>query len=238
MGDTESNKGLDKYGVRVVAGTLLGAFIQAAILFAFAGRFDIPRAWVFIGASFVFFNSGPVLLYRLNPDLLNQRGRWKRKRDTKSWDKVLLPAYGFAGFYMVPAVIGLEAGRYGWSHLGIHFAAAGLALYALGTVAIDWAMTANPYFEASVRIQKDRSQKVITRGPYRFVRHPGYLGAILWVVSPPLIVGSVYGLVPAAVAVILLILRTHLEDRMLHNELEGYADYAHKVRFRLIPGLW
>jgi len=234
----KSDKGLQGSGIKVLAGSFLGPFILAVILFAAAGRVDVPRAWIYIAVSLIFIPSGPVLLWKHNVELLNERGKWRKKRDTKSWDKVLVPAYGLVGFYVIPVVIGLDVGRYEWSNLSVHFAAAGLVLYAGGTVLIDWALMVNPYFETTVRIQTDRGHRVITTGPYRFVRHPGYIAAILWVISPPLIVGSLFGLVPAAIAALLLIIRTWLEDEALCQELNGYREYAEKIRYKLVPGIW
>jgi protein-S-isoprenylcysteine O-methyltransferase Ste14 len=114
----------------------------------------------------------------------------------------------------------------------------GTGLFALGTVLITWAMLVNTHFETTVRIQHDRNHKVITAGPYAAVRHPGYVGASLWALSTPLIVGSALGLIPAALAVLTLVARTRREDDMLRRELAGYADYAARVRYRLIPGIW
>jgi protein-S-isoprenylcysteine O-methyltransferase Ste14 len=99
-------------------------------------------------------------------------------------------------------------------------------------------MLVNAHFEVTVRIQTDRHHQVVTTGPYAFVRHPGYVGASLWALGSPLIVGSAWGLIPAGLTVLLLILRTWLEDKTLCAELPGYADYAQRVRSRLLPGLW
>jgi len=96
----------------------------------------------------------------------------------------------------------------------------------------------NPYFESTVRIQEDRGHVVVSEGPYGFVRHPGYLSGILWMASIPLIVGSLYAFLPVMVYCALMTLRTHLEDRTLRGELPGYAEYAEKVRYRLVPWVW
>jgi protein-S-isoprenylcysteine O-methyltransferase Ste14 len=99
-------------------------------------------------------------------------------------------------------------------------------------------MMVNTHFETTVRIQNDRGHKVITDGPYKMVRHPGYVGAILWVVATPLIIGSIVGLIPAVIACFVLIIRTLFEDSTLHRELDGYAEYAGKIKYRLLPGIW
>ncbi len=114
----------------------------------------------------------------------------------------------------------------------------GGALFLGGLSVFSWALAANPYFESGSRIQEDRGQIVWSSGPYRFVRHPGYLGAIGQSVGVPLLLGSLWALIPGFVASLLIVLRTRFEDRMLHRELDGYPEYAQEVRFRLLPGLW
>ena len=101
-----------------------------------------------------------------------------------------------------------------------------------------WAMLVNTHFEAMVRIKTDRNHRVITNGPYRYIRHPGYVGAFGWILAPPLIWGSAAALIPAVIGCGLLAVRTYKEDRMLQNELAGYKEYAARVRYRLIYGLW
>lgn len=99
-------------------------------------------------------------------------------------------------------------------------------------------MNSNPYFYATVRVQEERGHQTITSGPYQYVRHPGYVGAILWIISAPLVLGSWWALIPGGLTAALLIVRTALEDRSLQAELTGYAEYAGRVRYRLLPGVW
>lgn len=231
------NRKLKKSGIKVLVGTFLGPFIQVTLLFVSAGNINIPRAWCYLVISFIGMFGGIVLVGMVNPELLNHRGQWKKKKDTKPWDKFLLIVFGIVGFYILPVVIGLDI-RFQWSYLGIHFTIAGIVLFLVGSVFINWAMMVNTHFETTVRIQKDRGHKVITTGPYKIVRHPGYVGAILWAVSAPLIIGSVYGLIPAGIAGLVLIIRTSLEDKTLHSELNGYAEYAGTVKYRLFPKVW
>jgi len=229
---------LDAAGITVVIGTFFGAFIEGAAMFAAAGTMALPRAWFFLALSFLAMCSQTLLVAWKNPELVNHRGRWKKKRDAKRWDKPLVIAFGILGFYVAPIVIGLDVGRYRWSSLGTWWLVAGTALYVFGTVLITWAMLVNTHFETVVRIQTDRNHRVVTDGPYRFIRHPGYVGAGLWILAAPLIVGSVYGLIPVVLVAVTIVVRTHLEDRTLHRELPGYADYATRVPYRLLPGLW
>jgi len=141
-----------------------------------------------------------------------------------------------------PMAVWITAGldeRFHWSN-GRSFVtfAAGLALAVLGAVVTAWAMRSNQFFSSVVRIQKDRRHTVVEDGPYRFIRHPGYAGMLVFGLVTPLILGSYWALVPAAATASVLILRTAMEDSTLHNELEGYVDYARRVRYRLIPAIW
>jgi protein-S-isoprenylcysteine O-methyltransferase Ste14 len=113
-----------------------------------------------------------------------------------------------------------------------------LVIGASGHALLVWSMVANAYFSLIVRIQADRSHQVVSSGPYRFVRHPGYLGSILFFLSTSLLLGSWWALIPGAAAALLIVIRTALEDRTLHAELPGYADYVERVRYRLLPGIW
>ncbi|NLZ04448.1 MAG: isoprenylcysteine carboxylmethyltransferase family protein [Phycisphaerae bacterium] len=229
---------LDAAGITVVVGTFFGAFIEGVPLFAAAGTLALPRAWFFLVLSFVAMLGQIILVARQDPELVNHRGRWKKKRDAKRWDKPLVIAFGLLGFYVVPIVIGLDVGRYRWSSLGTWWLALGTALYVFGTVLITWAMLVNTHFETVVRIQTDRNHLVVTDGPYRFIRHPGYVGAGLWILAAPLIVGSACGLIPVVLVAVTIVVRTRLEDRTLRRELPGYADYAARVPYRLLPRIW
>jgi protein-S-isoprenylcysteine O-methyltransferase Ste14 len=139
---------------------------------------------------------------------------------------------------LIPVIAGLDVDRFLWSSLDIYFAVVGLVLLSISTAIINWAMIVNRFFEPTVRIQKDRGHRVITSGPYKIVRHPGYLAGILYTLSIPLIIGSLYTFIPVGIYVFLIVVRTLLEDRTLQKELNGYPEYAKKVRYRLLPWLW
>jgi protein-S-isoprenylcysteine O-methyltransferase Ste14 len=135
-------------------------------------------------------------------------------------------------------VAGLDK-RFGWTGglpVGIHFA--GAVLFLLGLGLFSWAMISNAHFSTVARVRQDRGHAVCTRGPYQFVRHPGYLGAIVQSLAVPLILGSLWALIPGALAAVLMVARTALEDRTLQEELDGYEEYTHQVRYRLLPGIW
>ena len=229
---------LKKSGIMVLAGTFLVSFMQGALLFISAGHINIFRGWCYVVISFIGMFGGIAVVSKFDPELVNQRGLCKKQKDTENWDKIILRIYVIVGFWVLPVIIGLDAGRFQWSNLGIHFGIAGGVLFIIGSVLIHWAMLVNRHFEGSVRIQRDRGHIVITRGPYRIVRHPGYVGLMLWGISTPFIIGSVYGLIPGGIGIILLIIRTSLEDKLLRRELSGYVEYTQRVRYRLVPGLW
>jgi protein-S-isoprenylcysteine O-methyltransferase Ste14 len=229
---------LRRPGISVLVGTFLGPVTQVLLLFAIAGTFNVPRAWLYLVVGLTGIFGGTVLVARANPELVNLRGEWKKRKDIRPWDKRLLIVYALFGFYVPPAIMGLDVGRYHWSSLGPWSVVAGTALFCLGSVLITWAMLVNTHFEVTVRIQSDRGHRIISTGPYAIIRHPGYLGASLWALSTPLIIGSAFGLIPAAIAVAALVARTFLEDRVLQAELPTYAEYARRVRYRLLPGIW
>jgi protein-S-isoprenylcysteine O-methyltransferase Ste14 len=129
--------------------------------------------------------------------------------------------------------------RFGWlPAVAVWAQVAALVVYLLGWAAHLWAMSANRFFALVVRMQSDRGQTVATGGPYRYVRHPGYVGGILLTVAAGLLLGSAWALLPGALGAILLIIRTALEDKMLQDELDGYREYAGRVCYRLLPGVW
>jgi len=161
-----------------------------------------------------------------------------RRKGSKKWDEVLVRLSNLPAFILIPLISGYDVGRYEWSSLGQIYNILGYVSLLVSFVLLNWAMVVNPFFEKTVRIQEERDHSVISSGPYAYVRHPGYLAGILWVGSNPLILGSLYALVPFFLYFALMITRTYLEDRTLRDELVGYREYADRVRYRLIPGIW
>jgi len=213
----------------------LFVLIQVASLVIASGRLDWVRAWVYIGVHLAGLGVNALVLIPTNPELVVERARFRGKRDL---DRVLagvMALYGPAGICIVA---GLDV-RFGWSP-GIPLALliAALAVMVLGSLLTTWAMASNRFFYGILRIAKDRGHTVATSGPYRYVRHPGYVGAIAFDLAMPLILGSLWALIPAGLTTCIIILRTALEDRALHEELEGYREYAQRVRYRLLPGVW
>lgn len=210
--------------------------IWAVCYYLAAGRLNIVRSWVVLGIMFIGCLVATFFQLKYLPELSNARG--KAQKGTKSWDLILLLIYFLAYLFGNSIVAGLDTGRYGWSSFGWSFMIIGTALYALTFIIIQWAMLKNKHFEGTVRIQKDRAHLVVDDGPYGYVRHPGYVGMILINIAVPFMIGSAMAFIPASLCMLVVVIRTALEDRTLQNELSGYKEYASRIRYRLVPGVW
>jgi protein-S-isoprenylcysteine O-methyltransferase Ste14 len=184
---------LNKDGVKALLAPFRWTIVMAVAFFLAAGRLDVFRAWLFFGICLACAIVGAVIMWKLAPELANQRAFVKE--GTKRWDKFFLATYFPISLLVFPVVAGLDVGRFQWSELGILYAVAGVVLYLVCFVLGYWAMVTNEHFEGTVRIQRDRNHRVITNGPYRFVRHPGYLSMILGAISGCFVIGSVYSLI-------------------------------------------
>jgi protein-S-isoprenylcysteine O-methyltransferase Ste14 len=234
--DRRRTKGkLDRDGWSILIKTLIVLPIYLLILLPAAGTWDYLGAWLYT-ASLAFYG----LLYfavlgLANPELLNQRGRTFRD-DTAKFD------YPFFAIWRILIVVTLLVAaidvRFGWSTVSPPLFWVSFAIVMLSNGLSLWPMVVNPHFEATVRIQEDRNHKVIDRGPYAIVRHPGYALFMPAILFGPLLLESCWALIPSAGIATVFIWRTSREDAMLHRELEGYAEYAERVRYRLLPGIW
>lgn len=221
-------------GAKQVIQGIVFISVQALVLFFSAGNFRWLRGWLYFGVYLTFTVTLVTVIFRVNPELIDERGRVNP--DTKGFDKVFVMIYG-SMYFIVVAVAGLDV-RYHWSLMPLSLAGVGVVLFATAGCLSMWASVVNPFFETTVRIQKERGHCVITSGPYQYVRHPGYLGGIFMEMSIPLLLGSWVTFVPALFVVVLFIVRTVLEDRTLREELPGYREYAAHTRYRLLPGVW
>lgn len=223
--------GMVKRSVTVVISLLL----IAAILFLASGHLDWIWAWVYLGICLLSLLINASIMLRTSPETVAERARIQ---DTKDWDKVIGGLWGVVIYLVLPLVAGLDL-RFRWTHtMTPSWHIAGAVVLATGLGFTSWAMIANAFFSTAVRIQTDRGHQVCSTGPYRLVRHPGYVGFILQSIAAPFLLGSVWALIPGIIAAVLMIVRTALEDRTLQSELPGYSDYVQKVRYRLIPGIW
>jgi len=177
-----------------------------------------------------------LLVFQRNRDLLKERR--EPGEGAKSWDRRLLRVYAMLTMSLF-VVAGLDVGRLHWSDtVPLWGQIVALLGFALSFAFIVWAMAVNDFYSRIVRIQEDRGQYVVTKGPYRFVRHPSYIGSILSWVCAALALGSWLALVPVVLIAATVVVRTALEDRALQTELDGYREYARRVRYRLLPGVW
>jgi len=205
------------------------------LLFLPAGRLDWMEAWAFIGAYGLFLTAYAVWGLWKDPEQLRERSQ--PAQNTKGWDKVILAAYTVCllGTFVV---CGLDAGRFQWSQMPLTLKIIGWIGLAVAAALIFWSLAVNTYLSRVARIQDDRGQVVISDGPYGIVRHPMYLGIIILFLGSSLALGSWWALIPSGIISILFIIRTAKEDRMLQEELAGYKEYTHRVRYRLFPGAW
>jgi protein-S-isoprenylcysteine O-methyltransferase Ste14 len=209
--------------------------VFGALMFLAAGRLDWTMGWVFAAVMAVNVVVMLAVIGRRSPSLLAERSGLQP--NTKPWDPPLavMTAYG-------PLLVTLAAGldlRFGWTRQpALSVSLAMLAPVLAGWALVDWAMVSNRFFSATVRIQAERGHAVVSTGPYRVVRHPGYAGAIVACAALPLMLGSVCGFVPFALFLAAVVARTALEDRTLRGELPGYEDYCRMTRYRLVPGIW
>jgi protein-S-isoprenylcysteine O-methyltransferase Ste14 len=209
-------------------------FILAAI-FIPAGTLNWPEAWLFIFLYATAVTAAIFWMKKKAPGLLKERMR--RKKDTKSWDNVFRTFYSI--FLIVILILpGLDAVRLRWSNIPLVVKIIAFTGYIPGFLIAFWAMRENAFLSDVVRIQEDRGHTVCTTGPYRYIRHPMYVGVILIMICFPFSLGSLYTLIPALIIVVLFFIRTALEDKTLLKELPGYTEYAQRVRHRLIPGIW
>jgi len=222
---------------RLLIGIIIMLVLPAVILFGSSGRLDWGMAWVYVVLTTAFSLGSRIIMLWKTPELIAERGQALDKEDTEPWDKVLMPL-GIIVATVMLIVAGLDK-RFEWSPnlpLLLHITA--FVITALGYSLGTWAILVNRFFSAVVRIQRDREHTVVASGPYRLIRHPGYAGAVVTSLATPLLLGSLWALIPAALVACQLIIRTALEDRTLQEELEGYHDYAARVCYRLLPGVW
>jgi protein-S-isoprenylcysteine O-methyltransferase Ste14 len=200
-------------------------------------RWDWWEAWVYALLSILSFVVSRVLVARRHPDLIAERSQTMQQENTQSWDKHLAPLMGLGGI-LVLVIAGLDS-LLDWSpDFSLPVKIFTLVIILGGYVLSSFALIENRFFSGTVRLQTERGHQVVSGGPYRWMRHPGYAGAMLVYMVTPLFLDSPLAFLPTLFTLGLYILRTTLEDRFLQDELEGYRDYAKRVRYRLFPGIW
>jgi protein-S-isoprenylcysteine O-methyltransferase Ste14 len=196
------------------------------------------EAWVYAAAAILGFLASRGLAARKNPDIIAERANSMQNEQAQGWDRVLAPLVAYGSGLVLPVVAGLDA-RFHWSAgFSLSVEIIGLVLILGGYVLGSYALIANRFFSGTVRIQEERGHTVISRGPYRWVRHPGYAGALLANIGFPLFLSSAWTFLPMLLITVVIVVRTSLEDRFLQRELAGYCEYVEKVRYRLVPWVW
>ena len=220
--------------MKLILMVLLMSTLFGGALFGAAGRWDLPFFLAYILLFQVTLVGSGVYFLKTSPGMVQERlrpGPGGKDSVTRPVGALLMLAH--------LVVAGLDVGRFHWQpHVPFAIQIVALAAIAASLGGSMWAMSVNPFFSTAVRIQRERGHRVITAGPYRTVRHPGYTGTILWFFASPLALGSWWAALPMLPAVPLIVRRTWLEDKLLQEELKGYAEYAQKVRYRLVPGAW
>ncbi|KYG20433.1 isoprenylcysteine carboxyl methyltransferase [Bradyrhizobium sp. AT1] len=209
---------------------------MGALLFASAGTLRWPSAWAFLATCTLL---GPLCgwwLYRIDPALLAERLRPVLQKDQPAADKVFMSVFVVAMLAWL-ALIGVDR-RIQSSDMPVALQAVGFALFLASTSFTMWVFRENSFAAPVVKLQAERAQHVISSGPYAHVRHPMYSGMILFFTGVPLLLGSWWGLVMVPVFAALFAIRIGIEERTLREGLPGYADYASRVRYRLLPGVW
>ena len=222
-----------KTRTQMIVRALLAPVLMIGLLFLVAGRWDYWQAWVYFTVNMVIMILMGTLLTK-NAELVEER--LNPKEGMMGWDKfyfgVTTPLYVLALI-----VAGLDA-RFGWSNIPLGLYWASVAIYLLGQAIFLWARYTNNYFSSVVRIQTDRGHTVCKAGPYKYVRHPGYVGGFLFMITVGLVLGSWWASIPQVIAALLIIWRTAREDKTLQAELPGYKAFTSETKYRLLPGVW
>jgi len=219
-------------GLKIAWRFVLFFVFMVALFFVPAGTFNWPEAWLYIAMLTAYFACLVFYLKKHCPELLEKRTKMVGE---KSWDNA---AVGLAGVFIFASLIvsALEYGQLRGSAVPLEVRALGFVFIALSCIGLFFVMKENAYLMRIVKIQK--GQKVVSTGPYQIVRHPMYAIVMVMFSFTPLALGSLYGVLPALISDLFVIMRTYKEDRMLHGELPGYKEYAEKTRYRLVPGIW
>jgi protein-S-isoprenylcysteine O-methyltransferase Ste14 len=230
---TDKGSVVGKISGKLMFKSLFFMALLLAVIFISAGRFDYWQGWAYVGLNIVFL----LLAYlTLSSDLIQER--LEPEKGVEKWDR-LLQKVSIPVFLVILIISILDGGRFHWHpQIPSYITIVGIFFYIIGQAIFLWAKNVNKFFSAVVRIQKDRGQTVCKEGPYRYIRHPGYLGSLIYLSVTPLVLGSFWGLILVIIPFILLLIRTNLEDDTLKKELDGYTEYAREVKYKILPGIW
>ena len=225
---------LDKYGKLAHIREYLARVIMVVILVLTSGTWTWINIWIYLVLATLTSVLVYIFVVRVNPSLYNERGN--PRDNTENWDLIWIRAYGLISYSSI-IIAGLDK-RNGWSSLGDGWIVPGGILIILSGVHVTWSMAVNSYFSSVVRIQDDRGQTVVAGGPYQYIRHPGYLGAILYYIGTPMMLDSLISFFPVIIIILGFMFRIQFEERTLKEDLTGYERYTQKIKYRLIPRIW
>ncbi len=227
---------LNILGIRGIIREFALIIIGILILFGSAGTLSWVRGWIYICLMLFYQILYILILMIINPQLLNERGKFSWK-ETKRYDKYFAIFYSLSGFSML-IVAGLDVVRFQWSSIPFIAIYPSSVIFILCSFLALWAYISNAHFILTYQNDKLSNQRLCTIGPYKYVRHPGYLSAILASLCYPFMLGSLFSFIPVFINIFLIILRTYYEDKTLKIELNGYEEYSKRTKYRLIPYLW
>ena len=227
---------LNILGIRGIARESAAFVIGILFLFGSAGTLYWPRGWIYICVMLLYQIFYISILIIINPQLLNERGKFNWK-ETKRYDKYFAILYSIFGFSML-IVAGLDVVRFKWSSIPFITIYPSILVFILCSFIALWAYVSNAHLILTSRNDKLCNQRVCTIGPYRYIRHPGYLAAIISSLCYPFILGSLFSFFPVFINIFLLIIRTYYEDKTLQIELNGYDEYSKMTKYRLFPYIW
>lgn len=225
------------FTLRVVIQMTLVVLVAPFLPMIVSGQWDWWQAWAYAVASISVFIVSRLIANRRHPDLIKERARFMEAKDTKPWDKVLAPLLGL-GTILILVAAGLEKYYVQTPASSLIWNLIALFGILLGYGFSSWALIENRFFSGTVRIQTERGHHVVSTGPYRIVRHPGYAGGMLGYLFIPLLLDSLWAWIPTLLLCVVMVVRTALEDKTLQAELPGYKEFAQKTRYRLLPGVW
>jgi len=223
-----------KIPVKKILRNLMILIFIGIVTFLIAGSPGWWNGWIFYGMTITYGLISGWVFKRKHPDLIKER--LEDHENIKPWDRIIMKL--FLILALIALILAALDFRFGWSHIMPILVATGIAGNIISSSLGLRATSENRFFSSHIRIQNDRGHKVCNTGPYRYIRHPGYLSAIIMWLSFPLMMGSWWTYIPEILLIILFVIRTELEDRTLKKELEGYRDYTEKTPFKLIPGIW
>jgi protein-S-isoprenylcysteine O-methyltransferase Ste14 len=221
--------------IREIVRFVVCFLVTAASVFLSAGTLAWRNGWMFMAVISAAVAAVTFGIFRASPELMRERRT--AAKAAKPWDRALVPA--MTGLPFVAVIVAGLGKRLGWASPFPEWSAwVAFGAMALGSALAYWGMKANRFFSSYVRIQTDRGHQVVESGPYAYLRHPGYAGAILFTLGTPILLNSIPAFVLAVITTLIIVLRTFLEDRTLRQELPGYQQYAQTVRYRLLPLVW